>query len=91
MRFEGWQANTTGEDVASVLRRFGAEDVQTQPGETWPEFIWTSYVDSDEDIVDVLAIMLWYNERTDEEIEAARSVMREWLAKTRGRKSEGQL
>lgn len=66
MRLNGWQANATDEDVVTVLRRYGAVDPRKlEDGEEHPEFEWTSYVDTDEDVLNALAITLWYNDRSD--------------------------
>jgi len=79
MYVKGWQANTTGEDVAKVLERFGAVDIVSEEGDEHPEFTWTSFVDCDEDLLKLLAITLWYNDRSDDDITAIIEIVREQL------------
>lgn len=78
MIFHGWQANATGEDVVKEgLEPYGAYDITSQPADPprreYPEFTWTAACDSDPDIVDVLSTMLWYNDRTPEQIASIRA------------------
>lgn len=79
MYLKGWQENTTHEDVAAVLTKYGATDVVKQFSTEFPEFTWTSYVDDDRDVLDALSIMLWYNDRSDESIATIRARIAELL------------
>jgi hypothetical protein len=76
MYYDGWQANMTDEDVTATVTKYGATDVVTTTGREHPETTWRSYVDTDEDLVDTFSIMVWYADRTDDQI----SEMRQRLA-----------
>jgi len=83
MYLKGWQANATGEDVESVLSENRAIDIKKHEGQEAAEFTWTSYVDTDDDILDVLSIALWYNDRTEDSIREVRAELKSLLARHR--------
>lgn len=81
MYVDGWQANTTDEDVRSVLERFGAEQIKALGPDPsgWPAFTWRSFVDADEELVNLTLIGAWYNDRNDEQLEDLRTLLTAWL------------
>lgn len=87
MLFKGCQANATGEDVAQEdLKRYGAINVVSLDGGDYPEFEWESYCDSDTDVLDVLSVALWYNDRSHEQIERIRAAVKTLLKNERPNK-----
>lgn len=79
-----WMANASGEMEKAVnqfLPRVKAFDVKEKTGEEFPEVTWTQFVDDDEDTINVLRSCLWYNDRSEEDIEKIASEMKKLLVR----------
>lgn len=74
MSFNGWPDNATGEDVVAMLKKYGGYDMIQHPNPNGDRFFkWYSAVDKDIDILNVLCIMLWYNDRSVKSIDSIRA------------------
>ena len=84
MLFKGWMANTTGENMGQVLEKYNAGEIVCTPAtqeQEFPEATWESYCDTDEDMADIMAIILWYNDRSDADIATIKEEVRKLLIK----------
>jgi hypothetical protein len=82
LKLIGWMANTRREETdatAAYLYYCGCMSVSVDNSGENPEFHWTQHCDSDEDIVDVMSVALYYNDRSVEQIDEMQNELRGML------------
>ncbi|QIG72671.1 hypothetical protein EVB97_113 [Rhizobium phage RHph_Y65] len=85
MYINGWMTNVNVSEIAQTKKFIEENDgldlkVDTT-GANGPEYKWTQYCDDDEDMVKIAAVMMFYNDRSPEQIEEFKSDLRELMKK----------
>jgi hypothetical protein len=74
MKINGWMTNTNLDEVnltQQILKSHDAINIKVdEQGQDGPEYTWDQFCDSDNDLINIVSVMLFYADRSEQQIAA---------------------